>query len=110
MPLYLTSFSYTSETWARLIDNPEDRRDAARSYIESVGGKLHGFWYGFGTHDGVTFWEAPDNVSMAAVALALSAGGAISALETRVLLTVEETLDALGKTAEIGYRAPGTSR
>src|ERR671919_335053 len=32
MPLYLTRFSYTPETWARLIGNPEDRRlaDAGR--------------------------------------------------------------------------------
>ena len=71
MPLYLSRFSYTPETWARLIGNPEDRRKAAESYIESVGGKLHGFWYAFGTHDGYNLWEAPDNVSMAAVALAI---------------------------------------
>ncbi len=32
----------------------------------------------FGTHDGYTLWEAPDNVSMAAVALAISGGGALS--------------------------------
>ena len=44
MPLYLTRFSYTPETWARLIDAPEDRREAARTYIESVGGQLHRFW------------------------------------------------------------------
>jgi uncharacterized protein with GYD domain len=55
MPLYLTRFSYTPETWAKLIGNPEDRRQAAASYIESVGGKLHGFWYAFGAHDGYTF-------------------------------------------------------
>src|SRR5260370_1403370 len=66
MPLYLSRFSYTPETWARLIGNPEDRRKAAQAYIESVGGKLQGFWYAFGTHDGYTLWEAPDNVSMAA--------------------------------------------
>ena len=30
MPLYLTRFNYTAETWARLIKNPEDRRGAAR--------------------------------------------------------------------------------
>src|ERR671915_404709 len=71
MPLYLSRFSYTPETWARLIANPEDRRTAAQSYIESVGGSLHGFWYAFGAHDGYTLWEAPDNVSMASVALAL---------------------------------------
>jgi uncharacterized protein with GYD domain len=107
MPLYLSRFSYTPETWSRLIGNPEDRRQAAGSYIESVGGKLHGFWYAFGTHDGYTLWEAPDNVSMAAVAMAISGGGALSSLETTVLLTVDETMDALRKAKDIGYRAPG---
>ncbi len=107
MPLYLSRFSYTPETWARLITNPEDRRTAAQSYIESVGGKLHGFWYAFGSHDGYTLWEAPDNVSMAAVALAIGSGGALSSLETTVLLTVDETLDALRQAEQVQYRAPG---
>ena len=108
MPVYLTKFSYTPETWARLIGNPEDRRKAAQTYIESVGGKLHGFWYAFGPHDGYTLWEAPDNASMAAVALALSAGGALSSVETTVLMTVDETLQALRKVEHVRYRAPGT--
>jgi uncharacterized protein with GYD domain len=108
MPLYLTKFSYTPETWARLVDNPEDRRKAAQEYIESVGGKLHGFWYAFGEHDGYNLWEAPDNVSVAAVALAITSGGALSKLETTVLMTVDETLEALRKVEQIKYRAPGT--
>jgi len=107
MPLYLSRFSYTAETWARLIGNPEDRRKAAQSYIESVGGKLHGFWYAFGTHDGYNLWEAPDNVSMAAVALAISGGGALRSFETTVLLTVDETMHALRKAEQVRYRAPG---
>ena len=107
MPLYLTRFSYTPETWARMIGNPEDRRKAAESYIESVGGKLHGFWYAFGEGDVYNLWEAPDNVSMAAVALAITSGGALSSFETTVLLTVEETIDALRMAEQVGYRAPG---
>jgi uncharacterized protein with GYD domain len=107
MPLYLSRFSYTPQTWTRLIANPEDRRQAATEYIESVGGRLHGFWYAFGSHDGVTLWEAPDNVSMAAVALAIGGGGAVSALETTVLLSVDETMDALRTAKGIAYRAPG---
>ena len=107
MPLYLSRFSYTPETWARLIANPEDRREAAKTYIESVGGTLHGFWYAFGTHDGYNLWEAPNNVSMAAVALAISGGSALSSCETTVLLTVEEAMDALQKAGEVRYRAPG---
>ena len=95
------------ETWARLSKNPEDRREAARKYIESVGGKLHGFWYAFGTYDGYNLWEAPDNVSMAAVAIAIGGGGAISKIETIVLLTVEDTLEALRRAQGIGYKKPG---
>jgi uncharacterized protein with GYD domain len=108
MALYLTKFSYTPETWARLIANPEDRRKAAQQYIESVGGKLHGFWYAFGTHDGYNLWEAPDNVSMAAVALAITAGGALSSLETTLLLSVDDTIDALRKAEQVRYRPPAT--
>ena len=107
MPLYLTRFSYTPETWSKLIENPENRGEAAQSYIESVGGKLHGFWYAFGSQDGYTFWEAPDNVSMAAVVLAIGAGGALGEIETTVLLTVEETMEAMRLAKTVGYRGPG---
>jgi uncharacterized protein with GYD domain len=108
--MYLTRFSYTPETWARLIANPEDRRKAATAYVESVGGKLHGFWYAFGSHDGITLWEAPDDVSIAAVVLAIGSGGAVTNLDTTVLVTVEDTLAALRTAQGIAYRAPGAPR
>jgi len=108
MPLYLTRFSYTPATWAKLIKNPEDRRVAAKQYIEVVGGKLHGFWYAFGEHDGYNLWEAPDDVSMAAVVVAIGGGGALRSFETIVLLTVEDTLKALETAKSIKYRAPGS--
>ncbi len=104
---YLTRFSYTPETWARLMNKPEDRRLAARRYIESVGGKLHGFWYAFGAYDGYCLWEAPHNISMAAVGLAITGGGALSKFETTPLLTVEETLEALKLAKKVGYQVPG---
>ena len=107
MPLYLTRFSYTPATWAKLIQNPEDRRAAATEYIEAVGGKLHGFCYAFGDYDGYTLWEAPDNISMAATALAVNAGGAMGSVHTTVLLSVEDTLAALQKASTIKYRPPG---
>ena len=107
MPFYLTRFRYPPETGAMLIAQPEDRRRAASAYIESVGGRLHGFWYSFGEYDGLTLWEAPDNVAMAAVVLAIGGGGALSPVETTVLLTVEDTLAALERAQEVGYRPPG---
>jgi uncharacterized protein with GYD domain len=107
MSVYLMRFSYTPETWSRLIQNPEDRRDAARAYIEKVGGSLQGFWYGFGEFDGYAIFEAPDNVSITGVVLAIASGGALARVETTVLMTVEDTLAALGKAKSISYRRPG---
>ena len=109
MATYLMRFSYTPETWSKLIQNPEDRRDAARAYAEQVGGVLHGFWYGFGEYDGYAIFETPDNVSMAGLVLAIAAGGALASVETTVLMTVEETLEALARGRNIGYRKPGES-
>jgi hypothetical protein len=43
------------------------------------------------------------------VAIALSGGGALSTCETTPLLTVEETLEALGRVESIRYRPPGKS-
>ncbi len=109
MAFYLMRFSYTPETWGKLMQNPEDRRVAARAYIEQVGGSLHGFWYGFGKYDGYAILEAPDNESMAGVVLAITAGGALASVETTALMTVEETVAALEKGKGIGYRRPGES-
>jgi len=44
---------------------------------------------------------------MAAVAMAISGGGALSSIETTVLLTVDETLDALRKAGQVRYQPPG---
>lgn len=107
MSVYLMRFSYTPETWSRLLAKPEDRRDAARAYVEQVGGKLQGFWYGFGEYDGYCLFEAPDNTAAAGVVLAISAGGALSSVDTTVLMTVEETMKALEKGKGIRYRKPG---
>lgn len=107
MPFYLTRFGYTPASWANLIKNPEDRRQAAREYIEAVGGKLHGFWLAFGDYDGYALWEAPDDVSMAATAMAISAGGALTSFQTTVLMSVEDAMTAMQRAAAIRYRAPG---
>ena len=108
MPVFLMRFSYTPETWARLIRKPEDRRDVARAVIENLGGKLLGFWYGFGEHDGFVLIEAPTNVAAAAFSVGIASGGALRSAETTPLLTVEETIEMLGKAQGLPYRTPGT--
>jgi uncharacterized protein with GYD domain len=107
MPLYLTKFSYTPESWAKLIKEPEDRRESIRPLLEAAGGKLHGLWFAFGDHDGYVLTEAPDNASVASALLTVAGSGAFRSVSTTVLLTVEETLDALRRAQSIAYRPPG---
>jgi uncharacterized protein with GYD domain len=108
MPLYLGRFSYTTDAMKALLDEPQDRSAAAREVAESLGGKLLGFWFAFGEFDGVFLMEAPDNASAAALAMAVGAGGALSEVETTVLLDMDEAQDAMRKAAAATYRPPGS--
>ena len=108
MPLYLGRFSYTTDAMKALLDQPQDRSAAAREVAESLGAKLLGFWYAFGEFDGVFLMEAPDNASAAALAMAVGAGGALSEVETTVLLDMDEAQDAMRKAAAATYRPPGS--
>ena len=108
MPLYLGRFSYTTDAMKALLDQPQDRSAAAREVAESLGGKLLGFWYAFGPLVGVFLMEAPDNASAAALAMAVGAGGALSEVETTVLLDMDEAQDAMRKAAAATYRPPSS--
>ena len=108
MPLYLARFSYTTDAMKALVNEPQDRSAAARELADSLGGKLLGFWYAFGEFDGVFLMEAPDNAAAAAVAMAVGASGALSEVETTVLLDMDEAQDAMRKAAAATYRPPGS--
>jgi uncharacterized protein with GYD domain len=74
----------------------------------SPGGKLLSAYYAFGEDDVVLIAELPDNVSAAAFALTVAGGGAAKALETTVLMSVEEGLEAMRRASGTGYRPPGS--
>jgi uncharacterized protein with GYD domain len=108
MPVYLSRFSYSQDAKKAMLDQPQDRSAAARELAESVGGKLLGFWFAFGEFDGVFLMEAADSASAAAVAMAVGASGALSEIETTVLLDMDEAQDAMRKAAAATYRPPGS--
>ena len=98
MPLYMYQASYTPESWAAQVKNPQNRVETVgRQLCQAVGGKFVGGWLCFGDYDLVLIADVPDNESMAAVALGVAAGGAIRASKTTVLMTGTEGEGALKK-------------
>jgi len=101
---YMIQLSYSSAAYAALIKRPENRVEAVRKVIEKLGGKIVGFWFAFGDHDLVGILQMPDNVSAAAFAMAISAGGACKHVKTTALLRIEEGMDAMKKAGNTGYK------
>ncbi len=98
MPLFMYQAAYTPESWAAQIKNPQNRVEAVgRQACEAVGGKFVGGWLCFGDYDLIIIADVPNNESMAAIALAVGAGGAIKASKTTVLMSGTEGVTALEK-------------
>jgi uncharacterized protein with GYD domain len=106
MPSYLIQLSYNAETLAAMIKRPTDRRPVIAKLAEKIGGTLAGAWFSFGDYDAVLVIDGADNVSAAAVSLAVSASGAFKAFKTTPLLTFEEGLAALKKAGSLNYKPP----
>ncbi|MBL8697815.1 MAG: GYD domain-containing protein [Alphaproteobacteria bacterium] len=106
MAVYLIQGSYAATSVGAMIKNPQDRSAVVRSMIEKAGGKLHGFWFALGEFDFVAVAEAPDNVSVAAIAMAVGATGSLSAYRTTPLMTTAESVEAMRKAGGTGYQPP----
>ncbi len=107
MPLYMTQVGYTSEAWAALTRNPEDRSEAFGRLAETMGGRLVSFYNSFGEYDALVIYEAPDETTAAAIVLAAVSPGHLSTAKTTVLLSAEQGVEAMRKAGGATYRAPG---
>ena len=73
----------------------------------AVGAKILGGGYSYGEYDVAVIVEASDDVTMAAVAVAIGAGGAVKAAKTTPLLNGAQWVAALRKAPAVSaqYRA-----
>lgn len=106
MPKYLVQVAYTPESWAKMVKNPQNRLEAVRPAVESLGGTFDDAWISFGRYDLVGIVDFPDNVSEAAFSMSTAAGGAVSALHTTPLLTMEEGVEAMKRASQSTYEPP----
>lgn len=103
MPKYLLRASYSAEGSKGLLkDGGTKRLSAARTLVESLGGKLETLYFAFGDTDVVAIVDLPDNAT--AASLTIAGTGALAGTIT-VLLTPEEIDQAARKSGS--YTPPG---
>jgi uncharacterized protein with GYD domain len=101
---YLIQASYTAEGAKGLRKaGGTARRAAVQKMVEGLGGRLEAFYFTFGENDAHAILDLPDNLTAAAISLAVTSTGAVST-KTTVLLTPEE-IDLAVK-SPVDYRPP----
>jgi uncharacterized protein with GYD domain len=105
MAKYLLEVNYTHEGVKGVkAKGGSARRAAAEAAATSVGGTVEEFYFAFGKTDAFVIADMPDNTAMAALALAVSAGGGAT-IRTVVLMTTAEVDQAASQ--KVGYTPPG---
>ena len=103
---YALQIAYTPLGWAALLKDPRDRLEAVRPVLHRLGGSIVRGWFAFGKYDMLLICEMPDNVSAAALSMAISAGGAVKAVKTTALMTFEDGIEALKRAKAAEYTPP----
>ncbi len=110
MAKYAVIGGYTSEAWAKMIENPGDRVAAIRKTAEAVGCKLESFYWSLGDDDYLGIVDAPDDISVGAFSVAVGSSGSLRNLRTIKLIAPEDGRKLLekAKSAKAVYSAPGS--
>ena len=99
MPRFLVEVAYTPEAWAAQLERPQNRIELLKPVLQTVGARFESAYFAFGDADIVCILDCPDNVSAAALSLCFSSGGAVKAIKTTPLMTIEEGMEAMRKGA-----------
>ena len=108
MPHFMLKVKFSAESIKGLVAKPQDRRKAAEAAMAAVGARLKDYYFAFGDADVIVIYEAPDATSAASLAMTLGASGTAASAETVALLTMEEGMEAMRKSAKTlkGFKPP----
>jgi uncharacterized protein with GYD domain len=104
MPKYALFFTYTSDAWDAMVENPRDRAAQARAVVEAADGTMEAVYWMFGPHDGICIFDAPNAINAGAVSVAVGNTGSFKQLETRELLDQDALSELLGTARECRRR------
>jgi uncharacterized protein with GYD domain len=103
MPKYLVEGRYTSEGVKGLArEGSLRRRDDIAKMIESAGGKLETLYFAFGDADFFIIYDAPDNISAAALSVVANQRGFVTS-KIIALMTADEMDQAIRKSMTMQF-------
>jgi len=104
MAKYLLTGSYSADGAKGLIkEGGSKRQQAVTAALSSVGMTVEAFYFALGENDIVLIADAPDQLTVTALALAVNSAGALK-LSTTVLLTPADVDAAVKK--QVKYTPP----
>jgi uncharacterized protein with GYD domain len=98
MPTYITLIHYTKQG-VKTFKDLSQRIEETKAAGEAVGAKLVGYYLTMGQYDAIAISEAPDDHTIAKLALAAGARGNVRT-ETMRAFTVEEARSIAGELSE----------
>ena len=104
MQLYMYQASYTADAVAAQIERPQDRIKAVTPAFTDMGASIVVGGYPIGEYDVLVVYEAPNDITAAALTLAIAAGGATSSAKTTRLLSGTEWIESLRKAQRSKYK------
>ena len=88
MPTYISFVRFTDQGAAKIKDSPS-RLDAGKKLFEAAGGRLKDFYLVTGQYDCITVFEAPNDETVAKIALALAKQGNVRTETVRAFTEAE---------------------
>jgi uncharacterized protein with GYD domain len=76
------------------------------SLAEKLGASFVDAYITFGEYDGLIIYDAPDDTTAAAIAMATVSPGHIKALKTSRALSIAEAMEAMRKAGSVTYQGP----
>jgi hypothetical protein len=107
MAKYLIEETLSSQTFAGMLQNPEDRVEVLKPLFKVAGCALEEGYASCIENKSYLIVESPDLDSVYAVGANFLASGAASAIKYIPLMTLPKAVEICTRAASLGYRPPG---
>lgn len=95
MLTFMHQWSYKDPQVREFINQDDTRADVVRTAIEAFGGRMLGFYFCLGDHDGVAISEFPDEETALACVMLIFGQGRVRSVQTMMLFPPDSVLNSM---------------